>query len=253
MSTVHESASVAERSSASHLLAFRALECALAHRSPLARMFGIDPLAPGARFAYAGAAAELELADRLRGLGDDWTVFSSLPGSAILIGPPGVFSLSLRNHSGDRVVVGERTVVVEDGRFSHIDDVEHDAGAVACRMSTLTGESVTVIPCLLIAESAMLEIRRVPRPVKVLDASAVGSWLTGLPRVLSPAAVARYRSVVEGFGTDAELPTDRARFEAIRHRVITARRLRLAWAMLGAVLSVGAVVLLVSQLLGAQL
>ena len=84
---------------------FLRLQGVASRRGRLARLFGVDPLARGAERAYAGALAELEIADAIADLGDEWIVLdgagvggrefslradSAVCADRILVGPPGV-------------------------------------------------------------------------------------------------------------------------------------------------------------------
>jgi hypothetical protein len=233
---------------------FLRLQAEAPRRSFAARVFGIDPLARSAAHAYAGALAEVEVAELLDRLGHDWTVLDTVPIGVneppvehVVIGPPGVFSIALRNHAGERVWVGERTFVADGTRFPHLRDVEDESEIVAARMSAALGSRVTVTPCLVVASAAELVLRESPRPVEVFAPTRLAEWLAELPRVLSPRAVAGYSTVGLTAGTwcerqpggewDARVArdaaSDRTEFAAFQREVARARRLRFAWLLLG--------------------
>ncbi len=235
---------------------FLRLQAEAPQRSLVGRVLGFDPLARSAAHAYAGAIAEIDVAELLDRLGTAWTVLDTVPIGAdelpvehVLIGPPGVFSIALRNHAGERVWVGERTFVADGTRFPHLRDAEHESDIVAARMTAAVGTPVTVTPCLVLASPAELSLRDTSRRVEVFLPTQLAGWLADLPRVLSPKAVDRYRQA----GLDADTwhrprPDDahwaltawdaagnRAAFEAIRRAIARSRRLRLAWLLLGIV------------------
>ncbi|MES2171827.1 MAG: NERD domain-containing protein [Actinomycetota bacterium] len=231
---------------------FLRLQAEAPRRSLLSRLFGIDPLAKSAAHAYAGAVAEVEVAQLLDRLGHDWTVLDTVqvdahepPVEHVVIGPPGVFSIALRNHAGERVWVGERTFIADGTRFPHLRDAEHESDMVAARLSAASGGAVTVTPCLVLAAPAELSLRDIARPVEVFTPARLTDWLIDLPRVLSPRVVAGYSAIAltadtwhhSPSGWDAltafDASSDRAKFEAFRREIARARRLRVGWLLLG--------------------
>lgn len=230
---------------------FLRLQSAAPRMSFFARLCGSDPLARSAAHAYAGARAEVEVSDCLDGLGDEWTIIDGASLGAhkpvvdhVVIGPAGVFSVALRNHTRDRVWVGERTFVVEGTRFPHLRDVEHEAELVGDRMSRAVGAPVAVTPCLVIASPAELTLAPGARRVEVLASHQLGRWLTALPRLMSPAVVERHRESAlagatwfAGAGEWDDSAEIRASFDSVHSRIVRARRIRLGWAIAGVMLS----------------
>ena len=223
-------------------------------RSLLARFLGLDPIARSVAGSYAGALAEVAIADTLEALGLEWTVLHDFtvgsnyrPVAYALIGPAGIFTLDVHNHSSADVWVGERSIVVDGAPNAHIVEAERSADRVAHRLSEVTEVTVVVTPCLVVANAAELTVRERPRRVEVLVPNAVGPFFADLPRLLSPQAVDRHRDAALAPGTwrtgsmatgDAACSRiDRAEFADIRRSVVEANRRRLFWAVSGAALS----------------
>ena len=248
---------------------FLRLQSAVPVRGRFARLFGRDPLARGAERAYAGALAELEVADAIAALGDEWIVLDgagvggrefSLRGDSavcadrILVGPPGVFTVTLRNHFDDRVWVGERTFVVGSARFPHIRDAEFEADRVSETIGSVLDTPIPVTPCLVIADPAELVVRDRPRRTEVLVPQDFGVWLHGLPRILSPAALADYSAIARvNWPERAPLaPGAGSAFLQVHGQVVAARSRRLFWAAVGALLVCGLLIVTTSGLVAAQ-
>ncbi len=227
-------------------------------QNPIAAMFGFDPVARSAAAEYSGALAEVTVVDALDALTGQWLVLDNVPlgdnehpVAHILIGPPGVFTVALRNHAQESVWVGERAFVAGKNslagqtKFPHVRDVEHEAELVAERMSASAGKPVTVTACLVVAGATDLTVNSHPRHVEVLEPAGFAAWLADLPRLLSPQAVEQLRTAALAPGTwpgrplavDLDALSDRAAFDEIQRRVVAARRRRLFWAILGATLS----------------
>jgi hypothetical protein len=248
---------------------FLRLQSAAPVRGRLARLFGKDPLAKGAERAYAGALAELEVADVIAALGDEWIVLdgagaggrefalrgdSAVCADRILVGPPGVFTVTLRNHFDDKVWVGERTFVVGSARFPHIRDAEFEADRVSETIGSVLDTPIAVTPCLVIADPAELVVRDRPRRTEVLVPQDFGVWLHGLPRILSPAALADY-SAIARVNWPERLPLTAgagSAFLGVHGQVVAARSRRLFWAAIGALVVCGILILTTSGLVAAQ-
>ena len=248
---------------------FLRLQAAAPIRGRFDRFFGKDPLAKGAERAYAGALAELEVADAIAALGDEWIVLdgagvggrefslradSAVCADRILVGPPGVFTVTLRNHFDDRVWVGERTFVVGTARFPHIRDAEFEADRVSEAIGSVLDTPIAVTPCLVIADPAELVVRDRPRRTEVLVPQDFGSWLHGLPRILSAAALADYSAIARvNWPERAPLaPGAGTAFLQVHGQVVAARSRRLFWAAIGALFVCGALIVTTSGLVAAQ-
>ena len=107
-------------------------------RSLVGRLFGQSPLTADGRSWYRGALGELRVASVLSALGPQFTVLHSVPVGGgdsdidhIVIGPSGVFTISTKNHSGQRVWVAAETFLVNGHRTHHISDARFEASKAA--------------------------------------------------------------------------------------------------------------------------
>ena len=248
-----------------------ARECLIlqAQASPLSlfsRLFGIDPLAREARRTYSGALAELAVTRSLAGLGSEWTVLHCVTvadgGSDdrldavvdhLVIGPAGIFAVTTHSHAGQAVWVGERTFLVDDIRLDHLASAEIAASAASERLVAALAADGTILDavvtaCIVVDAPSTLRIRQRPGRIQVVTARAFASWLTGLPRLISPMVVDAIATVAVDSSTwpisretlDDHTSDQRHRvgsFEQLRRRVETARIRRLIWTGIGVVIS----------------
>ncbi len=218
-------------------------------QSRLAWLFGRDPILPDARSWYRGALGEIQVAKTLAALGPEWTVLYSVDplaeASDLVIGPAGAFTIKTRNHSRQRVWVGEGQLLVNGHRTHHVRDARHEAR----RLSHLLGIAVT--PLVAIIDPATLTINERADGVEVLASSQLVGHLTRRKARLTDDAVA---SLVERTGLDGtwsadvvdETLQDEARFAKLKGVVDAARRRRVAWV-------VGSVVVMISLVVVATL
>lgn len=247
-------------------------------QSVFSRLFGVDPLAREARRSYSGAKAELAVVESLAALGSEWTVLHSVPVPVpvaeggvecrtiidhlvidhLLIGPAGIFTLSVESHAGQSLWVGERTFIADGECLDHL-AVADEASRAVSRLLTaalldggVTLDAVTT-PCVVVDAPATLEVQQRPGRVHVVTARTFASWLIGLPRLISPAVVEDLVAVAASTATWPTSPHDHAeseaenryrtaQFEQLRHRVSSARFRRLLWTGLGVVVSYAAVI-----------
>ena len=245
-------------------------------QSVFSRLFGVDPLAREARRSYSGAKAELAVVESLAALGSEWTVLHSVPVPVaeagvehrttvdhlvidhLVIGPAGIFTLSVESHAGQSLWVGERTFIADGECLDHLAVADEASRAVsrlltaALVASGVTLDAVTT-PCVLVDSPATLEVQQRPGRVHVVTARTFASWLIGLPRLVSPAVVEDLVAVAASTATWPTSPHDHAeseaenryrtaQFEQLRHRVSSARFRRLLWTGLGVVVSYAVVI-----------
>lgn len=251
-------------------------------RSLLARIFGVSPLTSATRGLYRAAIGELAVAEMLDQLGTRWDVLHVVPmndaapcnthGDAestqapaqidhLVIGPPGVFSLTTENYpgqeirvSGDAMTIGGRTV----------DDIlvaRRLATAAAARLSSATERTVRVEPVIVVMDSSRLLLREQPTGVTVVRARHLVRLLTRLDRTLPGARVAQISDLAERDTTWDSSPTPPENgvvltdeFAKLREQVRNAVQARVLWIILGfAVVSMSAwvgTVLIVESALG---
>lgn len=259
-----------------------ALQAEAAPLSLFSRLFGVDPLSREARRSFSGALAEIALAESFAALGAEWTVVHAVPAGAVavvgtlsghhpvidhlLIGPAGIFSITIHGHAGQAIWVGERTFMVDDERLGHLAAAE-EAASGASRLLTAalaereTAVDVVVTPCIVVDSPYSLQIRQRPGRIQVNTARNFPSWLAALPRPISPAVVDTLSTVALQASTWPASPvvqsTDVLRqrddFDRLCLRVAAARFRRLIWTGLGVVVSYAAVIVSVSGQTALQL
>ncbi|QNE46502.1 NERD domain-containing protein [Glaciihabitans sp. INWT7] len=239
------------------------------------RLFGVHPIAREARRSYSGALAELAVTESLSALGSEWTVLHSVPLAGerqdddrsaehrgidhLVIGPAGIFTLSVESHAGQALWVGERTFIADGERLDHLARADETGRAVTLLLGSALAAAgialeIVVTPCVVVDAPATLEVRQRPGRIQVVTARSFAAWLTGLPRMLSPTVVEEIVAVavaasswpsgsLERLDSGADTHERRAEFERLRLRVSSARFRRLLWTGLGVVVSYGAVIL----------
>jgi hypothetical protein len=228
----------------------------------------VDPLPREARRSYSGALAEVAVAESLAALGSEWTVLHSVPvtGDAsgddpatvvdhLVIGPAGIFTITIHSHSGQSVWVGERTFIVDGERLDHLASADAAGSAASDRFvvalaAARTNLDAVVTPCIVVDAPATLRTHQRPGRIQVVTARAFAAWLAGLPRLISPAAVDALAAVAVESSTWAvhpgceldDAPQRVAEFARLRHRVASARFRRLVWTGLGVIVSYALVI-----------
>lgn len=228
-------------------------------RGRVAHFFGRNPLDPDARSWFQGALGEIEVAGVLEQLGSSWTVLHAVPvGSGesdidhVVIGPPGIFTINTKNHSGHKVFVGGGSLTIDGHRTDYMRNSVYEAQRASKLLSKVAGGSVKVRPLIVLVGVDHLSIGRKRPRVTVLHAEQLQRWLEKRPREHSDEAVAYFALIAEEratWHTTANVTNDTLRhlqrFERLRHEVDAARRRRRLWSVCGilAVLAAGAVLL----------
>ena len=218
----------------------------------VAHFFGCSPLCADARSWYRGALGELEVAAELARLGPEWTVLHAVPvGSGdsdidhVVIGPPGIYTINTKNHSGKKIWVGGNTFLVNGFKTDHIRNSLFEAKRAAALLSKVAGGPVKVTPLIVVVNPAGIARGRGKQRVIVLTSGRLFSWLTHRPRVHSNEAVTYFSMIAEeratwharGHVIDDTL-RHLQRFERLQHEVRAARiraRRWLVFAMVGVV------------------
>ena len=219
-------------------------QTAAAPRTAVGRLLGANPLHPDARPWYDGALSELAVREELGKLGAGWTVLSAVPIGAhaadidhIVLGPGGIFTLSVKNVSDAPVWVGGRTAVVDDEPVDFVRRAQSEGASAARSLSNAAGGPVQITPLLVLNRPSRLTLR--DPAVPVVPAKNLAGWLQRQRRMHSPEAVAYYAMVAAEPDT-WNLPQDAAeetlrdlqRFERLRREVqaaaIRRRTLRIA-------------------------
>jgi len=221
-------------------------------RSAAGRVFGQSPLNPDVRSWYRGALGEMEVVGEFGRLGDDWTVLHAVPLSSstsevdhLVIGPGGVFTVTTRNLSGQRVLVVGGTLRVNGGPTEHIRDARDEAERAAKALDKVLGDVVEVRPVIVIVDPASTSRR--PSSVAVLESGELSAWLLGRPQVYSDGVVARIAAAAESQETWRDCPlvveqqaSPEPSFAALRSEVDAARSRARGWIVVALIAALGA-------------
>ena len=139
------------------------LQDAARPRSIIKCFFGADPIVPRARAAYRGALGEVAVAATLTERGAGWFVVHEVPIGVVgapvhhvLIGPPGVFTICLHNHTGREVWVRSQGFTAGLEIHSHICEAEAAADRASTLLSDAVGFAVNAIPCIVVLDALMI-------------------------------------------------------------------------------------------------
>ncbi len=231
-------------------------------RGRLGRALGSSPLHPDARSWYSGALGEIVVANALAQLGDAWTVLHEVPlGSGnsdidhVILGPGGIFTITMKNHPGKKIWIGGSTFLVNGYKQEYMRNSAHEAARASGLLSTVTGRPVTVTPLIVVVNPASITTGRKHPRVAVISSSTLMRWLRKRPRVMSDRAVAHFSMFAEERSTWQSEPvtmndtTDQlARFEQLRLEVDAARQRSRLW-----LLALGVCAILITPVALAQI
>ena len=197
-------------------------------QSVLARLFGRDPILPDARTWYRGALGEIRVAKTLKALDPGWTVLHAQDAPALVIGPAGAFAVSTRNHSRQRVWLGDGRLLVNGRRTDHLPYARLEAQ----RIGELIGGPV--IPVIAVVDPASLTIKQRAEGVEVLASSQLGRYLARRKARLTDAEAAELVAAAAASGVwDPDVVDETLRHEArflrLKSEVEAAARRRLWW------------------------
>ncbi len=229
----------------------------LPERSAPAKFFGISPLPSRLKLPYQSALGEIAIAETLASLGDDCYSRHSIPiGKSdseidhLLVGPMGVFTISVQPLAGKSLWVGDVTVIVDGDRVPFIRECEFEAVRATQLLSDAVGERVDVTPCLVVVDPRNVTVARPPKKVAVLTQRELRPWLSSLKPELSNTRLSAIRAAAESDSTwgfkskgTGDVEADLAEFRLIRAASNQARRIRLVW-MAGALIAVWLLIML---------
>jgi hypothetical protein len=220
------------------------VQAAARPRTALGRLLGSSPLHPDARGWYDGALGELAVREELEKLGPEWTVLSAVPIGAhaadidhVVLGPGGIFTISVKNVADSAVWVGGRKAVVDDEPVDFVRRAQSEGASAARSLSNAAGGPVQITPLLVLNRPARLTLR--DPAVPVVAVKGLAAWLQRQRRVHSAEAVAYYAMVAGEpdtwnleAGAAEQTQRDLARFERLRRDVeaaaVRSRALRVA-------------------------
>ncbi|QNE47763.1 NERD domain-containing protein [Glaciihabitans sp. INWT7] len=143
---------------------------------------------------YTGALAEIEVGALLASLGPDWFVRHAVPIGAgtkdvdhLVVGPGGVFAINTKHHAGASVWVGDVVLRINYANTNHLRQALADGQDVKRRLTGRVEFPVPVrsVVAILHARSITDKRESTDRPVAVIDAKRLASWLVDQPQRLS--------------------------------------------------------------------
>jgi hypothetical protein len=142
------------------------------------------------------AKARLKIGRRLDGLGHGWRVLHNVDLSVrhgeidhLVIGPPGVFTVTSRCHPGRDIVVSARTVTIDGHRTSYLSEARDHAREASHSLTESCGWTVEASAIVVLAEVGSFTVRQMPEDVAVVTAQHVVAWLRTKPARIAPTAV----------------------------------------------------------------
>ncbi|TFC93186.1 NERD domain-containing protein [Cryobacterium sinapicolor] len=163
-------------------------------RTLWARFLGRSPLGMNCEGWYLGAQGEIEVGQKLAALSPEWAVFHALPIGGhgwdidhVLVGPGGVVTVNTKQHRRQRVIVEQRSVLVDTRPVPYLRHAKFEAERVTTLLEERRPLSTPVIGLVVFVGARSIHVRSSPAPVTVLDAEELVPWLTALPIVLGPA------------------------------------------------------------------
>ena len=171
--------------------------------------FGIVHLSKDGVNWLRGVRGELDMAKRLRKLGDGWTVLHSIPvGSResdidhLVIGPTGVFPINAKRLIDRRIWVAGGRLLVDGSRREYLRNSDHEAARVE---NVLRGAGIVapVLPLIAISRAKSLTVRAAPewngRKIGVAMVGDVVRRITRRDPKLSPEDVDRIAVIAAVF------------------------------------------------------
>ncbi|WP_349898330.1 hypothetical protein [Parafrigoribacterium soli] len=206
-------------------------------RGAVARLFGVSPLHREARADYHAALSGARAATVYSRLGAEFTVLETIAADGpdhLIIGPPGIFTVTTRSFPAKRVRVGGARFLVNGRKSGCVAAAKRDAADVSLQFSDIAGTHIEVTPVIVVIEPRSLSLHA--PDVAVTESARVARWFAGLPRVLSDDTIEYLSTVAALPGTwrcsveashDAERHAQR--FDRLRREVDDAHRRARTW------------------------
>jgi hypothetical protein len=126
--------------------------------------------------------------DLLGMVGPEWRVLHTMvlpDGSGdhdvLLVGPPGVVALALRQRPGATAWVGSRSVTVDGQQTVFLQNARSHADRSAGLLAMAAGRRVDVIPAVVFVGLAGFNVQHMPADVRVTTDRRLRGWLASLP------------------------------------------------------------------------
>lgn len=108
----------------------------------------------------------------------------------LVVGPGGVFALTVTHHRGERIWVGGDAFLADGRRWPHIQEARLEASRSAVRLGEACGFPVHVSGLVVPAGAAGLTVKTPSDDVWVVPRLLLARWLLTRPTVLEDPAVA---------------------------------------------------------------
>jgi hypothetical protein len=158
----------------------------------------------------------------------------------LVIGPAGVFSVTIHDHTRQNVWVNRRAFVVDGHRVQHIRQAEAVVGHVERMLEAAAGRSIRASTIIAVIDPGSLQVRDLPKDVFVVPAASLATWLKARECELDPATVAEFAALArldstwpegEGVFVLEVSEQERDEFHQVRRDVTIARIIRATWAI----------------------
>jgi hypothetical protein len=140
------------------------------------------------------AVAQRKVGQTLSRLDPAWRVLHSVPVGAegagpadidhLLIGPPGVFTLTSKYHRGGLVQVFGDAVRVDGSMEPYVSEARYEAWRAACLLTAACGYRILAAPAVVIVGADDVRVARPPEGVEIIDRRHLLRWLTCQPHRL---------------------------------------------------------------------
>jgi hypothetical protein len=171
-------------------------------RRLISRIFGSSPLTVEGRAHYRSALGEVLVGEALGHLDPSWDVLHDLPLSDgvldhLVIGRPGVFTISAANVSRLDVSVDGDVLLVAGAQHEGIDQAKRHAAETAALLETAAGAPVPVTALLVVVDPRRVTVRAPAHGVQVIESRDLQRFLTHSQRRLTGDEVARISDLAD--------------------------------------------------------
>ncbi|TFD50290.1 hypothetical protein E3T55_10345 [Cryobacterium frigoriphilum] len=145
------------------------------------------PRSFAAHAARPGASVAVSQAPIVPTVPEDWAVFQPLSATShLVVGPGGIFTISVHRLAGDWAWVDKRTLLIAGRRTAHLRDAELDAARVTELLRARIALRAPVRPVVTLIGARLLGRGKAAASVAVpvLAEAALADWLICQPRVL---------------------------------------------------------------------